>query len=107
MSVYVDDPVYKFGRMKMCHMVADSHEELVAMADKIGVSRRWIQSEGTRREHFDVCMSKRLEAVKAGAWQVPASELVRHMHRRGCGELGHDMRDRQCRYCGAAQGGNS
>lgn len=48
MSVYVDD-MYKYamGRfrgMKMSHLVADSREELLAMCDKIGVQRKWIQT---------------------------------------------------------------
>lgn len=26
--VYVDDPIYPFGNMKMCHMMADTLDEL-------------------------------------------------------------------------------
>lgn len=68
MSVYVDDMKAPFGRMLMCHMYADSHEELVAMADAIGVARKWIQYPGHPvKEHFDICLSKRALAVKHGA----------------------------------------
>jgi len=49
MAVYVDDCQVPFGRMKMCHMVADSTEELCVMACKIGVARKWIQKQSTSR----------------------------------------------------------
>lgn len=70
MSVYVDDGEYRYGRMKMCHMLADTHAELIAMADEIGVAHRWLQHPGSYREHFDICLSKRRLAVRAGATQV-------------------------------------
>lgn len=56
-----------FGRMKMCHMMADTTEELLSMADKIGVARKWIQYPGTAHEHFDVCLSKKAKAISFGA----------------------------------------
>jgi hypothetical protein len=68
--VYVDDMQAEFRGMIMCHMVADSHAELIAMADRIGVQRKWIQQPGTTREHFDICLTKRKAAIKAGAVAV-------------------------------------
>jgi hypothetical protein len=56
----------KFGRMKMSHMAADTHEELIEMAKKIGVNTKWIQDEGKGSEHFDIAMSKRELAIKHG-----------------------------------------
>jgi len=79
MSVYVDNYGAAFGRMIMCHMIADSHDELLAMVDKIGVQRRWIQKPGTYWEHFDICLSKRSKAVEAGAIELSPKELVRRM----------------------------
>jgi len=64
-----------FGRMKMCHMIADSGDELRAMADRIGVARKWIQKVGTAREHFDICQAKRKLAVAAGAREVTMREV--------------------------------
>ena len=66
MTVYVDDMRAPFGRMIMCHMIADTSEELHAMAARIGVARRWCQAAGTWKEHYDVCLSKRKLAVVAG-----------------------------------------
>lgn len=80
MPVYVDDmhkvPMGRFGRMKMCHMIADTREELLAMADKIGIDRHWLQKAGTPHEHFDVSLAKRAEAVKAGAVEITMRELA-------------------------------
>ncbi len=70
MAVYVDDMKAKFGRMTMCHMLADTTEELLAMASKVGVQHKWIQYPGTVKEHFDICMSKRALAVSHGAKEI-------------------------------------
>jgi hypothetical protein len=56
-------------------MIADTSEELKKMAVKIGVNLKWIQCEGTYREHFDVCLSKKELAVKFGATLISRSEL--------------------------------
>lgn len=77
MAVYVDNMRAQFGRMKMCHMVADTTSELLAMADKIGVARKWIQNPGTYREHFDIALGKRLLAVAGGAQEVTMMQIGR------------------------------
>lgn len=68
--VYVDNMEAPFGRMIMCHMFADTHEELVEMVDKIKINRKWIQYEGTYKEHFDICKAKKKLAVENGAKEV-------------------------------------
>ncbi len=65
MTVYVDDMNAGFGRLKMSHMIADTETELHAMADRIGVARRWYQ-----HDHYDIALSKRVAAVAAGALQI-------------------------------------
>lgn len=65
MAVYVDDMRAQFGRMIMCHMLADTDAELHEMADKIGVARRWFQ-----KDHYDVCLEKRRLAVEFGAIEI-------------------------------------
>jgi hypothetical protein len=76
MTVYVDDMRAPFGRMVMCHMLADTTAELMDMADRIGVARRWIQKAGTPHEHFDIALSKRALAVKLGAIEIDRHQLV-------------------------------
>jgi hypothetical protein len=70
--VYVDNMRAKFGRMIMCHMIADDEVELHAMADRIGVARRWHQGD-----HYDICLAKRALAVKCGAVEITWAELGR------------------------------
>ena len=77
MSVYVDNPIYNYGRMKMCHLIADTHEELLNMVDLIGVDRKWIQYPGEDKEHFDICKSKRLLAIQNGAIPIASKELIK------------------------------
>lgn len=75
MSVYVDEAIYPYGRMKMCHMVADSITELHAMADKIGIKRRWFQSQA-RHPHYDICKAKRQLAIEHGAQAVDTRKVI-------------------------------
>lgn len=70
MGVYVDDMNAKYGRMIMCHLFADTTAELLEMADKIGVQRKWLQHAGTYKEHFDICLSKKAKAVALGAVEI-------------------------------------
>ena len=82
MAVYVDNMRANYGRMKMCHMIADSTDELLAMADRIGVDRKWIQKAGRYDEHFDIAMTKRALAVAAGAIEVSMMDLGRILRAR-------------------------
>lgn len=77
MTVYVDDMRAKFGRLVMCHMIADTDEELHAMAQRIGVARRWHQKPGTHQSHYDICMTKRALAVAAGAVEITMRDTAR------------------------------
>ncbi len=82
MAVYVDSMKAPFGRMVMCHMMADTTDELLAMADRIGVARKWIQFPGTPREHFDIAQSKRALAVAAGAVETDKYGIYNCMQRK-------------------------
>lgn len=93
MTVYVDDMNAGYGRMVMCHMLADTDEELHAMADRIGVARKWHQAPPKHDSHYDIALSKRALAVKAGARQITWREAgAMNRRRKITGELG-DPRD--------------
>ena len=65
MAVYVDSMRAPLGRMVMCHMVADTLEELHQMAEKLGV-RKYFQAH-TKYPHYNICKSKRALAIEFGA----------------------------------------
>lgn len=93
MTVYVDDmhrwPMGRFGRMKMSHMIADTRAELLAMAEAIGVSARWIQHPGEHGEHFDIALSRRALAIERGAIEITTRQCsAMCARRRITGQLG-------------------
>lgn len=68
MPVYVDDMRAPYGRLKMCHMLASSDQELHDMADRIGVARKWWQAPAKGSgSHYDIALSKKALALAAGA----------------------------------------
>lgn len=77
MTVYVDNMKAKYGRMTMCHMLADTDDELHAMAERIGVARRWHQYPGTVKSHYDICLTKRALAVQYGAVEIDMRDTAR------------------------------
>ncbi len=74
--VYVDNMGVKFGRMIMCHCIADTQSELFEMMDKIGVQRKWVQDYNSPREHFDIALSKKKLAIQFGAKEITMRELA-------------------------------
>ena len=82
MSVYVDEPMNYghevagyVGRARKLfrwgHMIADTVEELHAMADKIGLRREWFQ-----KDHYDLVPTKRKAAMKLGAVAVDRRTFI-------------------------------
>lgn len=66
MSVYIDSANIKYGRMVMCHMIADTLDELHTMAEAIGMKREWFQDKG-KFMHYDVCKMRKKKALELGA----------------------------------------
>ncbi len=68
--IYVDNHRGRYGRMIMCHMMSDtSIAELHEFAARLGLKREWFQTKSA--PHYDVCLSKRAEAIKLGATHLP------------------------------------
>lgn len=80
MTVYVDKPQHRLGRMIMCHMVADTLDELHKMADLIGVDRKHFQAVAST-PHYDICKQKRAIAVGAGAVEVDRRGMAAQLKR--------------------------
>jgi threonyl-tRNA synthetase len=72
MGVYVDDMRAQVGRHIVCHMMADTAEELHRMAERIGLSPGWRHGD-----HYDVPLPQRVRAVAEGAIEVSQREMVR------------------------------
>jgi hypothetical protein len=79
MPVYVDKAENGLGRMKMCHMIADTPDELHAMAGRIGMRRNWFQPKSF--PHYDVAKGRRLLAIRLGAIECDRREFVGHLRR--------------------------
>lgn len=82
MTVYVDNMRAPYRGMLMCHMLADTDEELHAMADVIGVARRWHQKPGTAHSHYDICLTMRALAIKAGAVEADRRQIAQILRRK-------------------------
>ena len=83
MSVYVDAPSHKFGRMLCCHMIADDLSELHDMARAIGCKDEWFQPRSF--PHYDIPKFRRVKAIELGAVEVDRRQLAKIIRRiRGC-----------------------
>ena len=69
--VYVDDMKAGFRNMIMCHLFADSDEELMDFAKRLGLKPAW-----KHNDHFDISQSKRKLAVEIGAKEITQREMA-------------------------------
>ena len=86
MGVYVDEVrlAAPYGRNDkwpykyFCHMVADSLDELFAMADQLSLDPKWFQhNERPWLAHYDLVKSKRADAIRLGAVEITAREWIK------------------------------
>ena len=77
MAVYVDNYNAPYKHMIMCHMIADTDQELYEMVDKIKVNRKW-----KHNNHYDICLSKKKLAIKNNAIEITLDEIAKITHLR-------------------------
>lgn len=75
MAVFVDNMQARYRGMIMCHMVAHTLEELHEMADQLGLKREWFQDR-PGFPHYDICQTKKAQAIKLGAVEVTTRDMV-------------------------------
>ena len=66
MAVYVDDAVHLWRGQRWAHLMADTLDELHAMAGRLGIPPRAFQNK-TSGAHYDVTSALRAEAIALGA----------------------------------------
>lgn len=79
MTVYVDSERNQFRHMIMSHMVADTLDELHAMAQRLGLKRSWFQKSRNGMPHYDICQTKRAQAISFGAVEIDRRKMVELM----------------------------
>lgn len=78
MPVYVDDLFFHpRTQRRWCHMMADTDDELEAMARAIGLKPHWRD-----KDHYDLSPDGRARAVSLGAVEVKATYMVELRKRR-------------------------
>jgi hypothetical protein len=60
--------------VEFCHLLADTREELHALADELGIPRRFFQDHPWRWHH-DIPAHVREQAVRLGALEVTMHEV--------------------------------
>jgi hypothetical protein len=69
MTVYVDDAVTWWRGQRWAHLMADTLEELHAMAAQLGMPRRAFQDKPSGA-HYDVTIELREQALQLGATAI-------------------------------------
>lgn len=60
----------------MCHMTADTIDELETMARRLSLKPSWLQNQGNHL-HYDICKGNRIHAIRLGAVQVSSRTIAR------------------------------
>lgn len=74
--IYIGAREYKYGRMKMSHMISDKDiSELHWVALVIGVKKKYFQDK-PGKPHYDVCKKMKKLAIDLEAKEVSEKEII-------------------------------
>jgi len=86
MSVYLD-PMVDWGKRigragpRWCHLIADTLDELHALAERVGLRRAWFQADSSM-PHYDIGTDRiRALAIVHGAIECDRNTFVAHKRR--------------------------
>ena len=74
MAVYVNKMRARYGALTLCHLLADSVDELHAMAARIGLEPMLFNAG--KIPHYDLSVAKRDQAIAAGAQVIDRQQLA-------------------------------
>lgn len=78
MAVYIGPAAWPVRGKHFCHMMSDKDsEELHAFAECLGLERSGCQREGRRLEYYVLSPCRRAEAVRQGAVEIGAQEMIK------------------------------
>lgn len=82
MATFVDMLInYGWKLGPSCHLLADTEEELHAMAESIGMKRSWFQDgDSHSMPHYDLVESRRKKAIANGAIEINRKQCVRNFN---------------------------
>lgn len=74
--IYVDDSNEPYDKIITCAMVADTSDELMNVARRIGVPSFWIDNANTPFEHFDISLDQKRKAICEGAIEISQKDMA-------------------------------
>lgn len=81
MGIYVDQPLFRLGRMRMCHLWGDDIEELHAFVRRLDprLARHFQCPPAASWHHYDVGLSLRARALRLGAVETDRYGALAHV----------------------------
>ncbi len=81
MSVYVDEPIWRWRGLRWAHLLSDDLNELHRFAHRLGIHRLSFQAPPrSSSPHYDITAFERQRALAYGAIACSRAEIVAIIH---------------------------